>query len=83
LDDVAINPSVEAGLYPLPFSVELTVEAKSITSIEVYTLSGALVLAQDVNKADKVVVKTAELAKGAYYVKVITENGTAVVKATN
>jgi len=81
-DGVAINPSVEAGLYPLPFSVELTVEAKSITSIEVYTLSGALVLAQDVNKADKVVVKTAELAKGAYYVKVITENGTAVVKAT-
>lgn len=66
------------AIYPNPANeqVQVVVDAKANTTVQVYNLMGALVYTQDVNQSglQNVVVSTAELANGVYQV-LCTSNG--------
>ena len=70
------QPAVQnIGVYPNPFSAELIVNGFK-GRVELYNAIGQLVLSQPVNVQES--INTAELAKGAYMVKLIDTNGNAV-----
>ncbi len=72
-----INTSV--SLYPNPATSQLTIDLGNLTvnnstEIKIYNLIGEEVFSQTNPKTNKIVVNTANLNKGLYFVKVISNN---------
>ena len=77
--DVETAASASA-IYPNPFIAQITVTADAIATVEVMNAVGQLVAKVEGGNMDKVVVPTADLAKGIYIVKVTEADGNVVTK---
>jgi len=60
------------ALYPNPATSSFSINTQSLTKVQIYTVSGTLVLSKQVNGKES--ISTNNLTKGMYVVKIITDN---------
>lgn len=70
------------GLYPNPAKNNITINANNsvLKSVNIYNISGSLVLETSVNNTSKTQVNTSTLPQGFYLVKISTIRGQEVIK---
>jgi hypothetical protein len=65
-------------LYPNPFSNSITIDAskqnEKISQIEIFSTIGALIK-KVITKSDKIIIDTANLARGVYLIKITSDSG--------
>ena len=66
---------VSANIFPNPSNGFISVEAKEMEQIEIINISGNIVKSINVNNSDIQNIDISNQAKGIYFVKVITTNG--------
>lgn len=66
-------------VYPNPANQLLWVEAENIETIEVYHISGKLVLQQQLDNQTKVSLNITDLSSGSYYIRILNRNNQKVV----
>jgi len=72
---VGENAQQVLNIYPNPVNDKLFIEAgDAISLVEIYNLTGAMVLSQECN-SEKVEVEVSELQSGIYFIKMTTGNG--------
>lgn len=76
------NNANNIGIYPNPAENSITINASnsSLKSVNIYNISGSLVLETSVNNTSKTQVNTSTLPQGFYLVKISTIRGQEVIK---
>lgn len=74
--NIPTTPVSSFEIYPNPVENTLYVEnMNEATQIEVYNLTGSLLMVVDVNNADKAVINTSDLNSGVYFISVKSTEG--------
>lgn len=70
------NAQQMVNIYPNPVNDKLIIEAnEAISNVEIYNLTGALVISQECN-SEKVEMEVGELLSGVYFIRMTTANAT-------
>ncbi len=70
------NAQQIVSIYPNPVNDKLIIEAQeTISNVEIYNLTGALVVSQECN-SEKVEMEVGELLSGVYFIRMTTANAT-------
>ena len=75
------NANNTMSVYPNPVKDNLTVTAENMTSIIISNALGQIVLEQNV-VSDNEIISMTQYEAGVYFVRIITETGTAVERIT-
>lgn len=73
------NSQLLVKLYPNPANQQLWIEAEQISLVEIYHISGKLVLQQQLNNETKVELNISELPSGSYWVRIINQQNQKLV----
>jgi hypothetical protein len=73
------NAQLNVKLYPNPARQQLWIEAEQISLVEIYHISGQLVLQQQLNNETKVELNIAELPSGSYWVRIVNQQNQKVL----
>lgn len=76
VEDIVANETENISIYPNPATDVVFVNAADVKSVQVYSLTGALVAQSDGENS----VNVEHLAKGSYVVRIASANGVATVK---
>lgn len=75
LTGISDNDVLTLKVYPNPVKEKLFVEADNLTAIEIYHISGKLVLQQQLNNESKIEINVSELPAGSYLIKILDVKG--------
>ena len=75
------NLAENVALYPNPTSGKVNIKAEAMKKVEVYNVTGQVVMRQDVDN-DEVMLDMSAFENGMYLVNIITDNGN-IVKTLN
>ena len=75
-----INNNFMVELYPNPANDFVNIKAENIAAVEVYSIKGELVYKKEFGKINEVNLLLPELKSAVYFVKIITQEGSAIRK---
>jgi uncharacterized protein (DUF2141 family) len=79
ISGLAENSIPSIKVYPNPANDRLFVSAQNISDVEIYHVSGQIVLHQVVNNENNIQLNIAELPAGSYFVRVISQQNQKVI----